>query len=79
MILQDYPRQPATAREATRCVVRSCSLVLDRRRGAGAWFYTGVDRPYKGYGDAEQFVEIPQGAGPPAMARRLADAGVVRT
>ena len=46
--------------------------------GAGVWFYRGVDRPFKGYDAAEQFVEIPQGAGSIAIAKRLADAGVVR-
>jgi UPF0755 protein len=46
--------------------------------GAGVWFYTGVDRPYKGYETAEQFVEIPQGTGSVAIGKRLADAGVVR-
>jgi UPF0755 protein len=45
---------------------------------AGWWFYTGVDRPYKGYQGSEQFVEIPQGSGSIAIAKRLADAGVVR-
>jgi len=45
---------------------------------AGAtWFYLGVNRPYKGYADSEQFVEIPPGSGTAAIARRLADAGVV--
>lgn len=46
--------------------------------GAGAWFYASVDRPYKGYAAAEQFVEIPQGSGSVAIARRLAEAGVVQ-
>jgi UPF0755 protein len=46
--------------------------------GAAAWwFYAGVDRPYKGYDAPEVFVEIPQGAGSVAIAKRLADAGVV--
>ncbi|HYT74115.1 MAG TPA: endolytic transglycosylase MltG [Vicinamibacterales bacterium] len=45
---------------------------------AAWWLYTGVDRPFKGYGATEQFVEIPQGAGSVAIAKRLADAGVVR-
>ena len=45
--------------------------------GAGAWFYTGLDRPYKGYDVPEQFVEIPQGSGSAVIARRLADAGIV--
>jgi UPF0755 protein len=45
---------------------------------AGAtWFYLGVNRPYKGYADSEQFVEIPPGSGTAAIARRLADAGVI--
>ena len=45
---------------------------------AGAtWFYLGVNRPYKGYAESEQFVEIPQGSSTAAIARRLADAGVV--
>jgi UPF0755 protein len=47
--------------------------------GAGAWLYTGVARPFKGYDAPEVFVEIPQGAGSPAIAKRLADAGVVRS
>ena len=46
--------------------------------GAAAWLLTGVNRPYKGYAGTEQFVEIPQGAGPAGIARRLAQAGVVR-
>jgi UPF0755 protein len=45
---------------------------------AGAWFYSGVDRTFKGYDAVEQFVEIPQGSGSAAIAKRLADAGVVR-
>ena len=45
--------------------------------GVAAWLVTGVDRPYKGYDGAEQFVEIPQGSGSAAIARRLAEAGVV--
>lgn len=47
--------------------------------GIGAWFYAGVQRPYKGYAEAEQFVEIPPGTGTAGMARRLAEAGVVRS
>jgi UPF0755 protein len=52
-------------------------LVVIACVGAGVWFYRGVDRPFKGYDAAEQFVEIPQGAGSIAIAKRLADAGVV--
>ena len=41
------------------------------------WYYAGVDRPYKGYDAPEVFVDIPTGAGSVAIAKRLADAGVV--
>jgi UPF0755 protein len=54
-------------------------LLLIAVVGAGAWLYTGVQRPYRGYDSAEQFVEIPTGTGTAAMGRRLADAGVVRS
>jgi UPF0755 protein len=35
-------------------------------------------RPYKGYAGSEQFVEIPQGAGPASIGKRLVDAGIIR-
>ena len=46
--------------------------------GAGAWIVTGLRAPYKGYDAPEQFVDIPQGAGPASIGRRLVAAGVVR-
>jgi UPF0755 protein len=52
-------------------------VVLALCAGIGWWVYTGVDRPFKGYDAAEQFVEIPQGSGSIAIGKRLADAGVV--
>jgi UPF0755 protein len=45
----------------------------------GAWLYTNLERPFKGYDAAEQFVDIPPGSGTAAMARRLEEAGVVRS
>src|SRR5438874_3943525 len=45
--------------------------------GAAWWFYAGVNRPFKGYSATEQFVEILPGTGSVAIAKRLADAGVV--
>jgi UPF0755 protein len=36
------------------------------------------NEPYKGYGSNEQFVDVPAGASPNAIGRRLAAAGVVR-
>jgi UPF0755 protein len=53
-------------------------LVVLAGGGAAWWFYTGIDRPYKGYDAPETFIEIPQGTGSVAIAKRLADAGVVR-
>ena len=52
-------------------------LVVVCAVGAGWWFYAGVNRPFKGYDAPETFVEIPQGAGSVAIAKRLTDAGVV--
>jgi UPF0755 protein len=55
-------------------------IVVAGLAGAGlaAWLLSGVATPFKGYDAAEQFVEIPQGAGPASIARRLVAAGVVR-
>jgi UPF0755 protein len=44
---------------------------------AAGWLVLSANRPYKGFDTPEQFVEIPQGAGPAGIARRLVDAGVV--
>jgi UPF0755 protein len=48
--------------------------------GLSAWWLTlAVERPYKGWAGDEVFVEIPQGSGVIAIARRLADAGVIES
>lgn len=47
--------------------------------GYGGWVLLGVERPFKGYEAAEQFVDIPPGTGTVGMGRRLAEAGVVRS
>jgi peptidoglycan lytic transglycosylase G len=44
----------------------------------GVWLLLRAEQPYKGYEGAEVFVEVPAGAGPAAIGRRLSDAGVVR-
>jgi UPF0755 protein len=46
---------------------------------AGAWFVRDLQRPYKAYEGAEQFVVIPPGSSQAVMARRLKEAGVVRS
>jgi UPF0755 protein len=42
------------------------------------WLLVGAEKPYKGYNGAEQFVEVPAGAGPASIGRRLAQSGVIR-
>jgi UPF0755 protein len=44
-----------------------------------AWVYFNVGQPYKGYPEAETFVEIPSGSTPGSMARSLSAAGVVKS
>jgi UPF0755 protein len=53
-------------------------LVICVAAGAAWWLYHGITSPYKGYNASEQFVDIPQGAGSAAIAKTLADAGVIR-
>src|SRR4051812_35806696 len=52
--------------------------VLIAAGGAGAWLYTSAPAPFRGYTGAEQFVEIPPGAGTRTIGDRLVAAGVVR-
>ena len=56
------------------------SLALIALAGAvGAWWiYARLIEPYRGYSEADVFVEVPAGSGPAAIGARLADAGVVR-
>jgi UPF0755 protein len=54
-------------------------LIVVAALAAGGWLYMNLERSYKGYDAAEQFVEIPPGLGSAAVGRRLADAGVVRS
>jgi UPF0755 protein len=53
-------------------------LMILALAGFGGWLYLGLGRSYKGYTAAEQFVEIPQGAGTSSIGKRLAEAGVIR-
>ena len=47
--------------------------------GAGGWWlYARAIEPYRGYSDAEVFVDIPPGTGPSTIGQRLVEAGVVR-
>ena len=53
-------------------------LVVIAAAGGGVWLYRGVQTPFKGYADAETFVEITPGSSTPTMGRLLAEAGVVQ-
>ena len=47
--------------------------------GAAAWVvYSRIRQPYKGYGGAEQFVDVPAGASTKSIGDRLIAAGIVR-
>ena len=47
--------------------------------GAGAWWtYSRLIEPYRGYQDAEVFVDIPAGSGPNTIGDRLVSSGIVR-
>jgi UPF0755 protein len=54
------------------------ALLVVAAAGIGVWLLVGAEKPYKGFAGAEQFVEIPPGAGPALIGRRLTQSGVVR-
>jgi UPF0755 protein len=54
-------------------------IVLIVAAGCAAYVVvTRVDRPFRGYSEEAQFVDVPQGAGTRAIGDRLVAAGVVR-
>ena len=61
-----------------RLVLAVAVLAIVAAAGAGGWVLWSAAQPFKGYEGAEQFVDIPAGAGPAAIGRRLSEAGVVR-
>jgi UPF0755 protein len=61
-----------------RLVLAAIALVFIAAAGAGGWILWSAAQPFKGYDGEEQFVDIPAGAGPAAIGRRLREAGVVR-
>ena len=52
-------------------------LLLAAGAVAAVWYFR-AQAPYRGYSGAEQFVEVPAGAGTKAIGARLVAAGVVR-
>lgn len=61
-----------------RVVLAVLILIVIALGAVSFWIIRGSEQPYKGYEGAEQFVEVPAGASPNAIGRRLAAAGVVR-
>jgi UPF0755 protein len=61
-----------------RAILLILTVLVLAGAAAAAWLLIGAERPYKGYDGVEQFVEIPSGAGPASIGRRLAESGVVR-
>jgi UPF0755 protein len=53
-------------------------LLVIAAGAAGVWVYMRIGDPYRGYQGAEQFVEIPAGAGSRTIGDRLVEAGIVR-
>jgi UPF0755 protein len=60
-----------------RLFLAAVGLAILAVLAAVAWGYLLMERPYKGYADAETFVEIAPGSNPQSMGRVLADAGVI--
>ena len=61
-----------------RALLILLSLVVLFTGAFAVWLLVGAEKPYKGYSGVEQFVEIPPGAGPASIGRRLAQTGVIR-
>ena len=60
-----------------RRFVRFLVLLLLIGAAGGWWMHRRLMTPYRGFSDPDIFVDLPQGSGETAIARRLADAGVV--
>jgi peptidoglycan lytic transglycosylase G len=54
------------------------ALILLAAAGGAYLYYTRIGQPYRGYSEAEQFVEIPTGMGSRAIGQQLVSAGIVR-
>lgn len=61
-----------------RVLLAAVVVALVAVAAAAAWVLTRSEQRYRGYDAPEQFVEIPSGAGPALIGRRLSEAGVVR-
>jgi len=61
-----------------RALLILLSLAVIFTGAFAVWLLVGAEKPFKGYSGVEQFVEIPPGAGPASIGRRLAQSGVIR-
>ncbi len=60
-----------------RLLVALVAIVIVAALAVGLWGYRLMTRPFKGFPDAETYVEIVPGSNPQTMGRALAAAGVV--
>ena len=60
-----------------RLVLAAIALLAIVALASAGWMYLLVTQPYKGYADAETFVEIAPGSSTQTMGRLLSDAGVI--
>jgi UPF0755 protein len=65
-------------RKWLRAVVSLAVVAGLAAAGVATWARDRAHTPFRGYGGDAQFVEVPAGASPRAIAARLVDAGVVR-
>jgi UPF0755 protein len=61
-----------------KLVISVIVLLVVGAAGTAVLLYSRLGQPYRGHEAAEQFVEVPQGAGSRAIGERLVAAGVVR-
>jgi UPF0755 protein len=59
-----------------RLILGTLLLLILAAAVAGGWMYYSLQRPFKGYPDAETFVEIEPGSSTQAMANRLTAEGI---
>jgi UPF0755 protein len=60
-----------------RLVLVTAVLLICVGAGGAVWFYRSLGQPYRGFSEAEVFVDIPPGSSTASMAKSLTGAGVV--
>jgi peptidoglycan lytic transglycosylase G len=73
----DVPRSRPRRRRLIAWALVLVVLIAAAGAALFGWYAGRIQRPFKGYSAAEQFVDIPPGLGVTAIGRRLVAAGVV--